>query len=180
MRGHRIEEKLGQVTEHLARLDAMLIVREPNTVHAAEAYEGLRKSVQFASQQQRIHISTLIGLLEDLDAGATLESVRLRIQDRLSESGVLEVTDPESTPEAFIEVDGHTPARSAWVLITGESANIVVRPGARRKEPKTASPDVTDHSTDPTASTPGEPQEQADIVRDGSGDQAEDHGGKNQ
>lgn len=180
MRGQRIEEKLSQVTEHLARLDAMLIVREPNTAYAAEVYEGLRKSVQFASQQQRIHISTLIGLLEDIDAGATLETVRLRIQDRLSESGVQEITDPKSTPDAFIEVDDLTPSRSAWVLTTGESGNIVVRPGARHKEPATASPVAPDHSIDPTASSATKSQEQADNVRDADSEQAEGEGEKDQ
>ncbi len=131
MRGQRIEEKLDDVTQYLARLDAMLVVREPNTVHAAEVYEGLRKSIQFASQQQRIHLSTLISLLDDLAAGATLETIELRIRDRLTEAGVQRVTDEEQFPDAFVEADASTPTRPAWILVTSDQNEIVVRPGIR-------------------------------------------------
>lgn len=134
MRGQRIEEKLDDVAKYLSRLDAMLVVREPNTVYAAEVYEGLRKSIQFASQQQRIHLSTLISLLDDLAAGATLETIGLRIRDRLTEAGVQQVTDEARFPEAFVESDSSTFTRPAWILFSSDQSEIVVRPGTRHRQ----------------------------------------------
>lgn len=131
MRRQRIEEKIGHVADHLTRLDAMLVVREPNTVYAAQAYEGLRKSIQFASQQQRIYISTLIGLLDDVTAGATLETLALRIQDRLSEAGAQVSNDTERFPEAFVKVEESLPTRPAWILVSNDQSVIVIRPGTQ-------------------------------------------------
>lgn len=135
MRGKRIEAKVDKVAQHLERVDAMLVVREPGSAYAAEAYEGLRKHVQFASQQQRIYLSTLISLLDDIAAGATLETVNLRIRDRLLESGVREVSNPDLLPEAFDEVDTTREARPAWVLVPAEGRVNVIRPGARHALP---------------------------------------------
>lgn len=135
MRGKRIEDKVDQVAQRLERVDAMLVVREPGTSYAAEAYEGLRKHVQFASQQQRIYFSTLISLLDDIAAGATLETVTWRISDRLIESGVREVSDPAMLPQAFDEVDPLRETRSAWVLDPVDGRVNVIRPGTRHPEP---------------------------------------------
>lgn len=156
MRGKRIEAKVDQVAQRLERVDAMLIVREPGTAYAAEAYEGLRKSVQFASQQQRIHLSTLIGLLDDIAAGATLETVTLRIRDRLSESGVTEVSDPDALPDAFDEIDPSRDPRPAWVLVSSDDRVNVIRPGTRHPKPAAVSDGEVQLSLGANAQEPGE------------------------
>jgi hypothetical protein len=156
VRGKRIEEKVDQVAQLLQRVDAGIIVRDPATAYAAEAYEGLRKHVQFASQQQRIHLSTLIGLLDDIAAGATLETLTLRIRDRLSESGVTEVLDPESLPEAFGEIDSSRETRPAWVLVSTEGRVNVIRPGTCHPKPAAVSDGEEQLSLGANNQEPGE------------------------
>ncbi len=156
MRGKRLEDKVDQVAQRIERVDAMLVVREPGTAYAAEAYEGLRKSVQFASQQQRIHLSTLISLLDDIAAGATLETVTLRIRDRLSESGVTEVSDPEALPEAFGEIDSSRETRPAWVLVSTDDRVNVIRPGTRYPRHAAVSEGEVEASTWADTREPGE------------------------
>jgi hypothetical protein len=156
VRGKRIEAKVDQVAQLLQRVDAGIIVRDPGTAYAAEAYEGLRKSIQFASQQQRIYLSTLISLLDDIAAGATLETVTLRIRDRLSESGVTEVSDPEALPKAFDEIDPSREMRPAWVLVSTDDRVNVIRPGTRHPTPAAISDGETEACTWAANHEPGE------------------------
>lgn len=141
MRGKRIEDKVDRIATHLERVDAAIVVRDPSTPYAAEAYEGLRKQVQHASQQQRLYLSTLINLLDDIAAGATVNTLNLRMRDRLNESGVRELSDPDQMPEAFTEVESTVPTRSAWVLVFTDGSAVVIRPGTRHARAATSSSD---------------------------------------
>lgn len=140
MRGKRIEDKLDGVAKSVERLDAAMVVRDPTSKYATEVFDGLRKSITFASQQQRTHISTLLGLLDDLSAGASVDTMELRLRDRLTEAGVQELTDSVAFPAAFREVDETTPERSAWVLVQNDGTSIVMRDGLAHARPPAQDP----------------------------------------
>lgn len=178
MRGKRIEDKIDSMSVNLARLDASIVVRDPATPYAAEVFDGLRKSITFASQQQRAHIATLLGLLDDVAAGASIEAIELRIRDRLVEAGVQEIRDPLQAPEAFHDAPPPTSPRAAWVLMQNDGSAVVVRPGLRDPDAhpleRTENPESTDDSpserlADPSAADLGDAKDWSEARSDEGG-----------
>jgi hypothetical protein len=86
-------EQLQRIESLLQRLDAAVVVRDPGNARAAEAYDGLRKSLLLSSKNHRAHVAHLLSLSESLERGATLELIRDRVNDFLFELGVRTVTE---------------------------------------------------------------------------------------
>lgn len=92
------KSQLDRIETLLARLDAAVVVRDPGNARAAEAYDGLRKSLLLSSKNHRAHVAHLLSISESLERGATLELIRDRVNDFLLELGVrtiTEVVDPQ-------------------------------------------------------------------------------------
>ena len=77
----RERETLSQMKSILDRLDAALIVRDPGSARDAEAFDGLRKSVNQASKNRRIHQAHILSLYESLQHGASIDLIRDRVGD---------------------------------------------------------------------------------------------------
>lgn len=88
----------------LERIDAGLITRDPGTARSAEAYDGLRKQLNQASKNRRIHVSHLLSLSDSIDRGAEYQLVKDRVADFLAELGVSHSSDL-SRPD-FFEIKG--------------------------------------------------------------------------
>lgn len=101
----RERETLNQMKSILDRLDAALIVRDPGSARAAEAFDGLRKSVNQASKNRRIHQAHILSLYESLQRGASIDLIRDRVGDYLVELGISFVNDTRQA-ELFDIVEG--------------------------------------------------------------------------
>jgi len=117
-----ILQYLRDVDTKLARLDAAIITRYPDSERAADNYEALRKALIAGGLAGSRHVSDLITLATAIDEGASPETTRLKIADLLQVLDVTEikVSDASQVPEHrirdFFEIVGEQAhPRSAWV-----------------------------------------------------------------
>lgn len=88
----------------LERIDAGLITRDPGNSRSAEAYDGLRKQLNQASKNRRIHVSHLLSLSDSIERGSEYQLIKDRVNDFLNEMGVSRFTDLSRTD--FFEIKG--------------------------------------------------------------------------
>jgi hypothetical protein len=93
-----------QIWVLLERIDAALITRDPGSARSAEAYDGLRKQLNQASKNRRIHVSHLLSLSDSIERGAEYELVKDRVSDFLVELGISRSSDLSRAD--FFEVTG--------------------------------------------------------------------------
>lgn len=110
------------------RLDATIVTRDPGNARSAEEFAGLRKTIVQASTQRRQHVSHLVSVLGDIDAGGSPELLRLRVTDFLAELGVVEASIDE-LPDAFDAADEVEAPRAAIVQDLGDGAVAILRRG---------------------------------------------------
>src|SRR5690348_7531315 len=103
-----VQEVLDRLTklEHQAELiKTVLIVREPDTVHAANAYDGLRKQVIAASGERRSHLAQLVAMAVAVSRAGSVDDLRPQLREWLSQAGVAEVwtLPPGARPQDVFE-----------------------------------------------------------------------------
>jgi hypothetical protein len=78
--------------EHLERLgernDLILMLREPGSTAAADAYEGLRKQLVASVTDRLVHLKQLVQMDAALRDGATIEVVRGLVEGWVDEAGL--------------------------------------------------------------------------------------------
>lgn len=86
-------ERIVEIQALLERIDAALIVRDPGTARSADAFDGLRKQINYAAKTRRTHVSHLLALDESIRSGGNLELVTARLTEYLRELGVERLFD---------------------------------------------------------------------------------------
>ncbi|MBB5873174.1 hypothetical protein F4553_006608 [Allocatelliglobosispora scoriae] len=151
-RGAELRSQLAKVLKLLDVLDrradkmeTILMVREPSTVAAADAYEGLRKQVVNAVSERLTHVSQLVQLDSALAHGADVEQLQKLTDSWFEQAGVTRITDPRH-PQRGTLFDLVSDGGGAFEII--EPAYIdsltgrVIRLGrARRLAPAHAAPE---------------------------------------
>ena len=99
------KSQLERIENLLNRLDSAVVVRDPGSARAAEAYDGLRKQITQSGKNHRIHTAHLLSLSDSLERGADIELIRDRVEDFLNEIGVQRTFDI-SIEQAFEIVEG--------------------------------------------------------------------------
>lgn len=131
----RLREDVAQMKETLNSINTALIVREPGTARASEAYDGLRRQVAAATTERRNHLLELVRMLEALDSQASRDQLRILVGDWAGQAG-LQRWDDTSVTEFFDHIgDGDGPVEivnSAWVI--GDPAALV-KAGLVRRRP---------------------------------------------
>lgn len=97
-------ERLARVEALLQRLDAAVVVRDPGNARAAEQFEGLRKQIALAAKNHRVHVAHLLSLSDSAKKGASAELLGERINDFLTELGVIHISE-YIYPELFEVVE---------------------------------------------------------------------------
>ena len=105
-RQEQIAKDMRQTAKDLSALSAALVVREPATATAAQAYDGLRKAVMAGAQARRELLVDLVELTELLDHDVEIEDIRsfveeLRLRAHLAQDG-----DVAARPAHFTVLDG--------------------------------------------------------------------------
>lgn len=102
----KLEQELAEIRTNLELVKTIVMVREPATGLAAEAYEGLRKQVIVAAGDRSAHLQQLARLDAEVSRGATIESIQLLLDDLLSEAGLARVREFSAEIEAAFDVVG--------------------------------------------------------------------------
>jgi hypothetical protein len=132
----RMSAQLDHLDRRAEKMEVILMVREPSTAVAAEAYDGLRKQVVTAVTERMAHLAQLVQLDTALTAGADAESVGKLVRGFLEQASLDRVTDPDQPErdllfEMLEDLGGqHEVLEPAYVdAITGR----VIRRGTMRR-----------------------------------------------
>lgn len=136
--------RLINIERLLQRLDAAVVVRDPGSTHAAEAYEGLRKQIMQSGKSHRIHTAHLLSLADSLERGADMELIRDRVSDFMAELGLKRIYDTGDS-ELFEIIEGEGSGleciEPAIVEQLADGRRSVVRQGNARRVPGPPEPD---------------------------------------
>jgi hypothetical protein len=88
-----LRQLLGQVERHGDRMSTILMVREPGTSDAADAYEGLRKQLLIAVTERRSHLSQLVQLDDALSRGVDPRTLTAMVGNWLEQASLRRVRD---------------------------------------------------------------------------------------
>lgn len=91
----RITSQIDQLDRRTEKMEVILMVREPTTTVAADAYEGLRKQVVTAVAERMAHLAQLVQLDAALTAGADADSVGKLVRGWVEQASLERVVDPE-------------------------------------------------------------------------------------
>jgi hypothetical protein len=107
---------LDEVSERLTRLEhaadlikTVLMVREPETIHAANAYDGLRKQIVAASGERRSHLGQLTAMAVALSRATDVADLRPQVKEWLRQASIEElrhVPKGHRAQELFESCDG--------------------------------------------------------------------------
>jgi hypothetical protein len=170
----RLEALQAEIHRQLETIVTALIVSEPRTGLAAEAFDGLRRNIAFAAQERRRQLSQLVTFTDAIERGATIDTLRARCEQWCAEAGLQRHADPAAEPDWFQVVEGEGPViepiEPAWI----DSANrVLVKPGTARRAPApepapAPAAAVTEPATDEPATAAAAPAEPAaDPVEEG-------------
>jgi hypothetical protein len=113
MISRRLRHQLTALDERLARIEDMLLLKDPGAARAAEAYDGLRRQVVAASAERTAHLVHLAQFDAALGAGEPAGALALLAADLLAQAGLERCTDPAQA-DAF---DISTGDASAGLLV---------------------------------------------------------------
>lgn len=136
----KARQDLAEVKQLVSSINSALIVREPGTALAAEAYEGLRRQVAQATAERHAHLTQLVRILEALDKGVSAESLQLLVEQWAEQAGLRRWHEPD--PAEFFEVMGTGDGplevlQPAWV---GSEPPALVKPGLMKRHPASPEP----------------------------------------
>jgi hypothetical protein len=101
-RWRELHQQLSEIAGLLDRLDrrvekveTIVMVREPGSVAAADAYEGLRKQVVTAVTERLAHLAQLVQLDAALASGASTDAVARLVAGWVEQASLAKITDPE-------------------------------------------------------------------------------------
>ena len=115
----QINRSLDLLDRRAEQMETILMVREPASVAAADAYEGLRKQVVSAVSERLSHLSQLVQLDHALRNGADGAVLRQMTDGWFEQAGLERVTDPD-----------HPQAEVIYELLEDEGGPLqVVEPG---------------------------------------------------
>jgi len=92
--------------EHEAELmRTVLIVKEPTTIQAAQAYDGLRKQVVAGAAERRSHLVQLVSMAVAVSRATSVEDLAPQLREWMAQAGVEPVSaiEPEDSPRDFFE-----------------------------------------------------------------------------
>lgn len=130
-----VRERLDSIYNLVQRIEAALVVRDPGTQRSVEAYEGLRKTVVGAMRARRQHLTQLVTVSEAIDRGATVETLKARLEEWCVQAGLRRWYEPEPA-EFFDVIEGDGPflevLTGAWVDDSGE-VPVLIKAGTARR-----------------------------------------------
>lgn len=142
----RLIEMTDRVERTTEQMQTVLMIREPNSTAAAEAYEGLRKQVVATSTERRQHLVQLAEFEHAVRHGADASQLLSLVDGWMQQAGVARVNDASGEEIAIAfdlteDLGGPLEVTEPAYLDTKTSS--IVRKGRARRLAPTASPAPT-------------------------------------
>lgn len=128
-----------QIERRLDKMETVLIIREPSSQVAADAYDGLRKQVVSALQERQAHVTQLVQFAAALENGADAQTLKSMVDGWLESSNVIVTTDT-TTADAdllfqVIENLGGDIELVAPAYVDGSTSRVIRQGRIRRSAP---------------------------------------------
>lgn len=152
-RSKRVDERLERIEELLVGLghDAellrtVLIIREPDTVTAANAYEGLRKQIVAVAQEHWQNLAQLVEIDVSINHTDDMDVIRRLVDDWLNRAGVRRIDKPETPDELsdlFEDLGGRGPVVEIRgpAYVDGATGRIIRKGRMARTRPRPSGPE---------------------------------------
>jgi hypothetical protein len=155
-----IRKLMDQLDRRVEKMETILLVREPSSTAAGEAYEGLRRQVVSAVSERITHLTQLAQLDHALAYGASQVDLRCLLDQWLEQAALVRTTDPAGphgeTAFELVE-DGGGPLEVVDpAYVDGVTAR-VIKLGRARRTPPARSAEVgpaSQHAVETPAATP--------------------------
>jgi hypothetical protein len=138
-----LQESITTIDHRVEKMEVVLMVREPSSSIAADAYDGLRKQVIGAVSERLHHLAQLVQLDSALTHGADREVLHKMLDDWCEQASLLritEVTEADLGNRLFELVeDGGGALRVVEPAYVDGINNRVIRPGRARRLPRSPS-----------------------------------------
>ncbi|MBA3361852.1 MAG: hypothetical protein H0T94_10380 [Acidimicrobiia bacterium] len=135
----RLEELLDKLDWALKMLDAFLVTRDPAAAKSAEAFEGLRSTIEASGRGRRRHLTQLatidVSLRLDESPDRVLEIVRSQIQQFAQLEGLKCIDAWQEDLAPAFSIDG-PPSGSTEVIVPAyvdEADGTLVKEGVARR-----------------------------------------------
>jgi len=132
----RMHRTLDQLERRAERMETILLVREPTSMVAADAYEGLRKQVVSAVSERHGHLSQLVEIDHALRHGADPIVLRSFVDAWFEQANLLRISDPAG-PDADLAFelieDGDGPLEVVEPAYADGTTGRLVRRGRVRR-----------------------------------------------
>lgn len=128
-----LTERLDHVERVSEKMELILLVREPSSVPAAEAYEGLRRQVVAMRTERTAHLNQLVEFDAALRDGADQVTLQSMVDSWVAAAGLSRVEAVEGEAERFTVLDdqGGEPEIIAPAYVDSTSGQ-TIRPGRVR------------------------------------------------
>jgi hypothetical protein len=100
-----LSRRLEQLEHQAELIKTVLIVKEPASIVAAEAFEGLRKQIIASNGERRAHLHQLVMMAVAVSRASSLDDVRAQVGEWLAQAGVVAIDSmpPNVRPSDLFE-----------------------------------------------------------------------------
>jgi hypothetical protein len=148
----RIEERLATLEQQAELMKTVMIVKEPDAVHSADAYEGLRKQVIASSTARRAHLVQLTQMAVATARATKVSDLTPQIDEWLEQAGVTRIAEVPAGVrpfEVFEDIDGGSlPEGEALEILEpayyDTQTQVLLRLGRARRKPPAVQPEPVD------------------------------------
>lgn len=153
----QIEQRLGQLEHAADMMKTVLMIKDPGSAHAADAYEGLRKQIVASSTARRTHLAQLSAMAIAVSRASELADLAPQVDEWLGQAGIVRLTEvpPDARVQDLFEdadggsLQGATQVEVVEPVFVDTQNQVVVRLGrARRIDEPPAAPAVSAAQSD--------------------------------
>jgi hypothetical protein len=143
----RTDESLAAVMAALQRLEheadlmkTVVMLKDPGSAQAAEAFEGLRKQVVAGASERRAHLTQVVSMAVAVSRATSVEDLRPQVREWMTQSEIVEAYDCEPAQRhlLFESIDGSSLLQAAAIEVLEPAyidarTNAVLRTGRARE-----------------------------------------------
>lgn len=128
----------------------VLMVKEPGTVHAAQAFEGLRKQILAGAAERRSHLAQLVVMSVAVSRATSVDDLRPQVREWMEQAGVGRLDEaPAGEParDFFEDIAGDGldgPLEVVEPAYVDRQTGALLRLGRARRAPVPAEPPIQD------------------------------------
>lgn len=104
-----LQERIKGLEQQAELIKTVLIVKEPNTVQASQAYDGLRKQVVAAASERRSHLAQLVAMSVAVSRATAVSDLVPQVKEWMEQAGVAPlggVPDGNDASHLFEDIGG--------------------------------------------------------------------------